>query len=1637
MAIHPIEVAKALEDTYRAYLQTTFAFRDTGLSQQLETALLQPGSIVKGPYLEATPPFTTARTLAELCEAGLLERGLLGINPEKLPPHRGLYAHQENAILKLVSGRNLVVATGTGSGKTECFLIPILNHLLKEKDEGNLDAGVRALLVYPMNALANDQLGRLRGLLAHMPDITFGRFTGDTEHDPQKARDRFAREHPGEEVLPNERLSRNEMVASPPHILITNFAMLEFMLLRPSESPFFDPPYNEGWRFLVLDEAHTYGGAKGAEIGMLIRRLKQRVVKGQSGVLQCIATSATLGRGINDAVEVANFASQLFGEQFDWKPAEEGRQDVVFGERIPTTAIPTSSIWKKAAMPYYAALSRWLETAESGVSDLPPGFLKEAGVPEEIYTAFYEMVSPTQAEAASVGAREHIPADTPEDNRVSRGLYYMLRHDPKVSELREILAGGPLEPLKAAARLWPHLPDERALVEVVNLVDLAIRAKPGKDELPLISARYHFFARALEGAFISFVPETVLTLQRDTQRGGAVFEVALCDECGQLYLAGHISIQGVLEQPRAVGEECDYFLVADSVLDPANDDEDQRVLVELPSGSVDSLFLCPWCGRLHSDNPSGCCQHNVSDEFIRLWRVKRSKSGLSRCGSCGTRTRDPIRRVMTGRDAPVAVLASTLYENIQVEPVRKRVAIQRQEPRSRYTGRISRKASTDKSGRKLLVFSDSRQQAAYFGWFLGETHADILWRRALLQVVREMEDRYGCVMVSDTIEPLTLMADRAGLLDDEGTPLDKRKQTWRYVMREFWAGPRVAGLESVGSLAFFPYWGSFELPVYDTPLQEYPWSLDPDQTYDFWSSLLDQFRVRGAIGFPDIVSPRDEFFSPRNREVYMRQKGAEIVKNGVILGWLPAQGQNGRSDLMVRILAKRGIEDRNAVEDALVGTWEMVEVLAESTNIMQRLAHQSAPVVYMLDPDGWRVTTRAMWGRCERCGTITSRPNLGVCPMYRCAGSIIPMEPEGALSSHHYRRLYNVDRILPMRVEEHTAQLNSQAASDLQKMFETGKVNVLSCSTTFEMGVDVGELEAVILHNVPPEPANYVQRAGRAGRRSSSTAFTLTYAQRRSHDATFYSDPPKMITGEIRPPSITLQNEKIVLRHLYAVALAWYFAKNSGKFQSLSGLEKIMPETAPFSVIADLHSELSRHPQDLLGAVESILPTEMQAKLGVQSWEWVDAFASPDPAHVSVLYTAIELLQADLAHIDEVRERRIQERKPIDSLDRLRRTLLDRDVISFLSSKSALPKYGFPVDVVALEILSHDHRARRLELERDLRLAIGEYAPGSEVVAGGYVWKSYALKKPPRRDWEQRRYVLCDMCHTYTELLKVEEEGTAVQCTGCGAEMGRERTYVIPSYGFVTKADQKLTRPKQTRPQRGYTSRVYFSHFDDPTPFTDGKSDYCDLPSGRLEWRTSSLGHLAVINTGPMDRGYRVCNTCGFAEPLLSAGARKNVHDRPFGGQCEHPYFFVAGLGHNFTTDVLELRFPLPFYDYGFWLSMTYALLEGAAAALSIARSDIDGCVYVAGGTPATPSIILFDDVPGGAGHVKRLAGDQALREVLSATLARVDSCECGEDTSCYGCLRNYRNQWCHHELKRGPVAQYMKAMIGVRAFSS
>ncbi|MFP5288789.1 MAG: DEAD/DEAH box helicase, partial [Thermoanaerobaculia bacterium] len=289
-----------LIDQYRRFLRTSYRFLDEHLRRQFEEHLARIDVVVKGPYVTLAREFHTGNTLGALIAADEADAELarlrwpFGSNP--------LYVHQERALALGRAGQSFVVTTGTGSGKTESFLLPVLDGVLRRKREGV--RGVQAILLYPMNALANDQLERLRRLLRGTGvDLSFALYTGDSDATTMRLQ---------EEPAETERLKRADIRTSPPDLLLTNYKQLEFLLVRREDRALFGPAL----RYLVLDEVHSYRGALATEIACLIRRLKARAGV-EPGELLAIGTSATVASGDEGRKALAAFASTLFGERVD------------------------------------------------------------------------------------------------------------------------------------------------------------------------------------------------------------------------------------------------------------------------------------------------------------------------------------------------------------------------------------------------------------------------------------------------------------------------------------------------------------------------------------------------------------------------------------------------------------------------------------------------------------------------------------------------------------------------------------------------------------------------------------------------------------------------------------------------------------------------------------------------------------------------------------------------------------------------------------------------------------------------------------------------------------------------------------------------------------------------------------------------------------------------------------------------------------------------------------------------------------------------------------------------------------------------------------------------------------------------
>lgn len=1586
-----LAAADAIASGYQRYLISSYAPRDPVLNREFRRAL-GDSPLTKGPFLQASQPFEQGVSVEALICEGVLSTHFRRLDPALL--ERTLHLHQERAIRQaVVNRRNLIVATGTGSGKTECFLMPGLNDLLREVERGTIQRpGVRALLLYPMNALANDQVKRLRGLLAAYPEITFGRYTGDTEETQKKAEEQFRANFPDEPRIPNELISREAMKVQPPHILLTNYAMLEYLLLRPADTAFFDGPTGEFWRQVVLDEAHVYRGAKGIEIAMLLRRLRDRVVSSARGRLQCFATSATLGDGPAAYPDMLNFASEVFDELFEHDESDTTRQDIVTAQHVVRPMSPGRTPFPAETL---IALSESLQGGERHDLGKAVDILRSLG-------------------ASASWDSEHI----------ARALYDLLKDDPRVCALEDRLKVEVCDVKEMAGLLFPG--DTRQDAALVALVDLCVKARTAGDNTPLIPSRYHFFVRALEGAFVCLheghkASTSRLLLSRhkecpacsaEQQVAVPMFELGSCIRCRSEYLIGEVASEEGREVVSIAGRNSTkpIYLLLGAPADVSADDEDEASTGDDPSGDAaldgaEVRWLCPGCATLKTkpDAPCTCAKAPVSIGVAVAPAHKESKQ-LTRCIACSARrTQGIVARTEGGADAPVAVVATHLFQAL---PGSDTASLR----------------DTVGNGRKLLSFADSRQDAAFFASYLDRTYERLVRRRIIydeLASTQARDRRFDSVFV----QAIAKRAVDVTMFDPEESPdaLGARAATW--LLQEAMAFDKRNNLEGSGiAKVSVVFARSYEPPAYLTAL-----GLNEDEVAALLQMLLATLRDGGAVSIPNGVNITDEAFSPRNRPQYVRGHGSERS----VMAWSPAVGRrNKRLDLLERLFVRR-----NVTADARQVLRQLWEDLTRPNSPLDRVL--TTTTIPNRGP-AWQVDharlTFSLPGndqpplRCTRCRHIWWHTVSGLCQTYGCDGEVIEPVSIAQLTEEHYAWTYRTLRPLGMKVSEHTAQFVTQKASRVQDEFTRGKINVLSCSTTFEMGVDVGDVQAVLLRNVPPSPANYVQRAGRAGRRSDSAAFVVAFAQRRSHDLSYFEDPVQMIAGKVNAPRVVLENLPIVRRHVHSVAFAAFF-RTSAASGGVSTTVKdfFMPDEHGRERYMAFREWLDARPVPLHAALSRVVPASLQSIIGVDDWAWVAALFDEDDqqrSHGWLRRASIEVKdQLELLSKLAEEEWAAGRGGPANRLRGVLRALESRLLIDFLASRNVLPKYGFPVDVAQMDVSGTGALGADVELSRDLAQAVIDYAPGSLIVANKQVWKGVGLSvrrglKLPKYQWK-----VCNECQHFRYGLEQCDD----QCPVClSAEPPAKSGFFLkPIFGFIGVHEGPAG---ESRPPRSQSSDTFFG------AYKGGDPEWVDLalPAGsHLRYRTSRQGLITVVNQGPLARGYLLCESCGYGTPAPAPGTKRSrVGDHPMAGfgssKCKGTLAY-RHIGHDFLTDTIELDLgdAIGRRDASAARSTLFAMLNSTRA-LDIEPDDVAGTLRY-GGVDTPVSLVLYDAVPGGAGHCHRIADH--LPELIHGALARVSSCTCGVETSCYGCLRAFRNQIWHEELRRDLAIRVLTAV--------
>lgn len=1600
----PITASENIKDEFIGYISTLFRISDKDYASQFTASLREEGAVAKGPYLDVSDSYKTGKSLSQMIEEGEVSplfRSLEGGIPDgekELQINRRLYLHQEQAIRKANKGKNLIVTTGTGSGKTECFLIPIMNHILREAEEGTLSSGVRAILIYPMNALANDQMKRLRNLLKSYPDITFGVYNSSTKQSEQDGIAEYGKVYKDSNGLPmkplkNELISRDQMQKTPPHILVTNYAMLEYMMLRPKDDLVFS---GAKLRFLVLDEAHIYRGATGMETSLLIKRLKARI-SDPVNVLH-ILTSATLGGKEADG-DIVKFAETLCGAPFC---AEDiiRTQSVIPSYEKEAVEVPLSMFADLAdpKKPLNAIVEAYGMTIPDGVSDSE--FLYDLCVSASVYRDLR-------------GAANH-PMTIPE--------------------------------ITAALRLKHNVTGQ----DVVNIIGVAAVAE--KNKSALIKARYHMFAKALEGAYITLGQSKRLMLNRNRSvtidgEEWKVFECAVCDDCGRMAVVGK-EIDGKLEFANSTYDpDIEYYLLRNSRdLDYEPDEEDEDGDEAEPIGKNDYL-LCSKCGAilhesLKSDPPCTCgLQH-----YVKVRKAKRTGGrGDGKCPSCNFGT---FKTFYLGYDAATAVLGTSLFEELpESEKLLKSVKGAASVKRSLF-GPAKQDAQVDvvRRKRQFLSFSDSRGEAAFFASYMTASYSEFLRRRGIWHVVERNKENMSAHPweIQHFVDELTSYFDScrtfAGPGDKgvENLTAVSRKNAWVAVLNEMANARRGTSLAALGIIKF-QYKGN-EPEIMRGVAEAYHQKVEDVKA--LFDLLAMEIVYHGALeGDCDLTDDEREyiFYTPKPKRVKRCKDLTKDKKRSYLAGWSSSVRQNGsylKNGRLKRVMSVLGLDEASANE-LLQIYWD--EVLRGEESLSAAGNDE-----FYFSTDRFTVaagTEDIPIYACDVCGKTTTVNCKGMCTTLKCGGHLHRISHESLLQDNHYAKLYQSSLMQPLHIKEHTAQLGREEQQKYQQMFVNKEINALSCSTTFEMGVDVGDLETVYLRNMPPSPANYVQRAGRAGRGRNAAAFSLTYSKLSSHDFTYFKDPEKMITGKIGVPLFTVRNEKVILRHIFAVALSDFFAKQVDVYNS---------NNADVLLNGDgwerLCKYLRQKPEHLKAILKASIPENMHEVMGINDYSWIDKLIGDD----GVLKVAVDEFRCTVQYyVDECQqllaEGSTQQAAAVEKkLWSYRRGKADNrgrnELIEFLVRNNVLPKYGFPVDTVELYQNANAATDKKLQMVRDLQLAISEYAPDSQVVADGKLYTSRYIRKLPQatgQDWETAFIAQCGnpSCMTWNHR-SVEPDSAGEPCVSCHGIIPKSnwKQAIEPRKGFV--ADAKPKDVPMRKPDKAFRSDDFY--IGDAQRQVMQKYAFVMKDGSKFQMETSINDSLMVV----CNDDFYVCPHCGYAESttenLETAGfssyqkTLNKKHITPWGKTCEVK-LEKNKLCHVFKTDVVRLIFSTPQAgNQEVMLSVMYALLEALSSVLDIERNDIKGCLHkVMYKGRLIYSIVLYDAVAGGAGHVRRLVTEDGarFRQVVDKAISITKGCNCSP--SCYSCLRNYYNQKIHDLLNRRYAYEFLENYSG------
>jgi ATP-dependent helicase YprA (DUF1998 family) len=1606
----PFRLRSNLISAYSSYIRSFIRIQDERIGQHVEENL-ESGLLWPEPLIQMNPSFEPGEWIDELVETGLLHGECTKIFRSK-PSMKSmgsplrLYKHQSDAVRAARSGANYVLTTGTGSGKSLAYIVPIVDHALRSGKGG----GIKAIVVYPMNALANSQYGELTKFLCHgYPDgkgpVTFERYTGQESDE-----------------------KRNEITANPPDILLTNFVMLELILTRVHEKPLIEAA--QGLRFLVLDELHTYRGRQGADVALLVRRVKETMAAKD---LQCIGTSATLATGGSydeQRIEIARVSSILFG-------AEVNPENII-GETL-RRATPDIDL-----------------SSESFVSDLTRRIKDPSQVPPKDYESFVNDPLSIWLESTFGVEKEN-------------GTGRLIRKQPRSITGHD----GAAEILSTLTGLT-----ERKCLEAVEqglLGGYSCEVNP-ESGFPPFAFRLHQFISRGDTVYASLEHEDVrfVTVQGQQfvpgDRSKILLPLVFCRECGQEYYCVRkgsdpengtesVAPRELSDQFRDQDSQPGFLYYSESNPWPSDFDElyerlpddwfeEVRGVTKVRKSRKDYLPRSLWVNTLGQISSSG-----AEYQYIR--------APFRFCLNCGvaygTRERSDFGKLTTlgseGRSTATTILCLSLIRSIRNQK------------------------SLPERARKLLSFTDNRQDASLQAGHFNDFIEISLLRSALCSAVSQSNVdglRYD-ELTQRVFSALRLPIDQYAMDPDvrfqakEETDRALRDVIGYRLYRDLRRGWRVTSpnLEQCGLLEI-GYLSLEELCEADDVWKNSHPALvnsSPELRIRVSKVLLDYMRRELAI-MVDYLNPQtQESIQQRSSQrlrspwgldenerlehsaiVYPRSRVKKDYQGNVFLS---ARGGFGQ------YLRRSSTFPDYSGGFKLEETQEIIGQLLECLRVAGLVAVVHEPKDESSVPGYQLAASSMLWKAGE--GTKSFHDPIRV-----------PHRPEfGGKTNPFFVEYYKTvaSEVQGIRAREHTAQVPMHLRIEREEDFREARLPILFCSPTMELGVDIKELNAVNLRNVPPTPANYAQRSGRAGR-SGQPALVFSYCAVGSpHDQYFFKRPWLMVSGAVSPPRLDLANEDLIKAHVHALWLSVVglsLGTSLKDILDLSNPDKHLPllpgvkDSVDYSNARQMASDRAER---VLGTVRHELESadwyskgwlhETISQIGI-------SFDCACERWRSLYLSALRQAKAQSAIIQDA------SRSPQDKAEakRLRReaerqlelltdnqNVVQSDFYSYryFASEGFLPGYNFPRLPLSAYIPGSARKQDREEfLSRPRFLAISEFGPRAFIYHEG---SRYIISKAILpAGTEEILTTSAKLCPSCGFLHQVSEPPGPDLCERCGCMLDPPLSQLFRLQNVSTTRRDKISSDEEERLRLGYELRssVRFAKYD-----------------GQLSCRTAEVKvkgkRIAELTYGDAAVIWRI--NLGWAR-------RKNKAQLGFVLDTERGYWSKNDQLEPDENEVLGNRTArvIPYVEDRkncLLFKPENALSQDAFVSLQSAlKNAIQVCYQLEDSELAAEPlptredmrlILFYEASEGGAGVLRRLINESdALGEVAKEALrlCHFDP-ETGEDlrkapesredceAACYDCLMSYGNQRDHSRLDRQAIKEILTELCASQVLVS